>query len=550
MSSYVIGVDVGTGSARAGLFDLQGTLLASAVEPIQMWKPKPDFVEQSSDDIWRAIGKTVRAALASAGVSADQVIGISYDATCSLVVLDREDKPLPVNEEGVAERNIIVWMDHRALKETEQINSEEHGVLKYVGGRLSPEMETPKLLWLKKHLPLTWAKAGKFFDLADFLTYRSTGVDARSLCTVVCKWTYLGHEGEGGRWDRDYLQAVGIEDAFDGVKIANDVRPMGASLGNLSPEAASALGLTTRCAVGVGIIDAHAGGLGLMGAIWEKGSEIDLSKLETVLALIGGTSNCHMAVSQEPIFIDGIWGPYYSAMVPGLWLTEGGQSAAGSAIDYSIGDHANAPHLRAEAEAKGITVYQLLNAELERLKVEENAPYLALLTRDIHILPDFLGNRSPYADPHIRGIIDGLTLDESITSQALRYYATLQGVAYGTRDIVRAMNEAGYRIDTLFVTGGGTKNPVWLQEHADATGLTLVLPKEQEAVLLGAGVLAATAAGAYPNIYAAMQGMSGIGQVVRPNPETETYHHAKFTLFREMYREQLLRRSVMAPFQW
>ena len=88
MSGYVLGVDVGTGSARAGLFDLQGNMLASAVEPIQMWKPRPDFVEQSSEDIWRAIGKTIRAALKEANVAPDQVIGLSFDATCSLVVLD------------------------------------------------------------------------------------------------------------------------------------------------------------------------------------------------------------------------------------------------------------------------------------------------------------------------------------------------------------------------------------------------------------------------------------------------------------------------------
>jgi FGGY-family pentulose kinase len=548
MSRYVLGIDVGTGSARAGLFDLTGTLLASAVEPIQMWRPKPDFVEQSSDDIWQAIATTIRAVLKETGVPAEQVIGISYDATCSLVVLDHQDSPLPVNDEGIAERNVIVWMDHRALAETEAINAEGYDVLKYVGGRLSPEMETPKLRWLKTHLPQTWAQAGKFLDLADFLTYRSTGVDARSLCTVVCKWTYLGHEGTNGRWDRDYFRSIGLEDVFEGGKVVDDVRPMGTSLGTLTPQAAQELGLTTSCAVGVGIIDAHAGGLGLMGAIWQAGEETDLAKLETALALIGGTSNCHMAVSREPIFIDGIWGPYYSAMVPGMWLTEGGQSSAGSAIDHSIHDHANAANLFAEAKEQGVTVYQLLNTELERLQRQENAPYLALLTRNIHVLADFLGNRSPYADPHIHGILDGITLDASITSQALRYYATIQGVAYGTRDIVRAMNESGYRIDTLFVTGGGTKNPVWLQEHADATGLTLVLPKEPEAVLLGSAILAATAAGTYPNIYTAMQAMSGTGQIVRPNPETASYHQAKFTLFRELYREQQIRRNVMAPF--
>src|SRR5882724_7398417 len=99
MSRYVIGIDVGTGSARAGLFDLEGNLLASAVEPIQTWKPRPDFVEQSSEDIWQAIGVTVRAALASSGLPPDQVIGISYDATCSLVALDRQDRPLTVDME-------------------------------------------------------------------------------------------------------------------------------------------------------------------------------------------------------------------------------------------------------------------------------------------------------------------------------------------------------------------------------------------------------------------------------------------------------------------
>jgi ribulose kinase len=161
---------------------------------------------------------------------------------------------------------------------------------------------------------------------------------------------------------------------------------------------------------------------------------------------------------------------------------------------------------------------------------------------------DFLGNRSPNADPHATAVMDGLTLDESITSQALRYYATIQAVAYGTRDIVRAMNESGYRIATLFVTGGGTKNPLWLQEHANATGLTLILPKEPEAVLLGAAVLAATAAGLYPNIPAAMQGMSGRGDVIKPNPAVAAYHDAKFAIYRELYRQQLQRRTAMSGF--
>ncbi len=548
MSRYVVGVDVGTGSARSAIFDLEGRMIATASEPIQTWKPRPDFVEQSSDDIWRSICTTVRKCLAAAGISGDQIEGISYDATCSLVVLDHTDRPLPVDIEGDPQRNVIVWMDHRALAETEAINAVPYDVLKYVGGRLSPEMETPKLRWIKTHLPQTWERAGKFLDLADFLTYRSTGIDARSLCTVVCKWTYLGHEGESGHWDHDYLQSVGIDDAFNDGRVVDDVRPMGTFLGYLTDAAAADLGLSTRCAVGIGIIDAHAGGLGLLGSIWKDSAEPDPAQLETALALIGGTSSCHMAVSREPMYINGIWGPYFGAMVPGMWLTEGGQSSAGSAIDYAIQDHANAPALRSMSAETGLSVYELLNREIARLHAESGLAYSALLTRNLHVHSDLLGNRSPYADPHARGVIDGLTMDASISSQALRYFAMVQAVAYGTRDIVRAMNESGYRIDTLLVTGGGTKNPIWLQEHADATGLTLILPREPEAVLLGAAILAATASGAYASVPLAMKAMSATEGEVKPNPEAAAYHTAKFEIFRDIYRTQKLRRQQMSRF--
>lgn len=545
-NSLVIGVDVGTGSARAGLFDATGTMLASSVEPIQMWKPQADHVEQSSQDIWRAVCKVVRACREDSNVESARIAGISFDATCSLVVLDQGMQPLAVNAEGDHERNIIMWMDHRAMKETEEINGGKHEVLSYVGGRLSPEMETPKLLWLKRHLPDTWQRVGKFFDLADFLTWKASGIDARSLCTVVCKWTYLGHEGKHGKWDKKYFKKIGIPDLFENDKVVSDVRPMGSKLGNLSLQAAQELGLTTNCAVGVGIIDAHAGGLGLLGAIWHNKSKRDLSDLESALALIGGTSNCHMAVSREPKYIDGIWGPYFGAMVPGMWLTEGGQSTAGSAIDHVIADHGNAAKLGEQAKKSKSTIYELLNAEIARMQREEKRG--PEVTRGVHVLPYFMGNRSPNADPHARAMLDGISLDSTISSQALRYYATVQAVAYGTRDIIESMNREGYHIDTMFVTGGGTKNPLWLQEHADATGCTIVLPREAEAVLLGSAVLAATAAGMHEDIYAAMQAMNHTGQTIKPRRDTASYHKAKFKIFRAMYKEQKKHRTAMSKF--
>lgn len=535
--SYVIGVDVGTGSARAGLFDAAGYRLATHSHPIQMWRPLPGYAEQSSTDIWSAIAISIRECLSQAKVTADQVVGISFDATCSLVVLDENGLGLSVNLDGDPKRDIIVWMDHRAVAETDKINSGSYNALRYAGGKLSPEMQTPKLLWLKKNLPHTWSRAAHFFDLADYLTWRATGSQSRSLCTVVCKWTYMGEEH---RWDSNFFRSIGLGDILG--RIGNDVQPMGTRLGFLTPGAAQELGLTVGCVVGQGIIDAHAGGLGMLGSAWAESEGTPLEALESTLALIGGTSNCHMAVSREARFVPGVWGPYSGAMVPGMWLSEGGQTTAGAAIDFAIADHAHAPALREESERSGKTVYELLNTEIAR---QGGSP---TLTRDFHVLPYFLGNRSPHADPHARAVYDGILLDNTISSQAIRYYATLQAVAYGTRDIIETLNANGYSIDTVFVTGGATKNPLWLQEHADATGATLILPEEPEAVLLGTAVLAATAAGLHRDVYSAMKSMSRPGQTIVPRPEYREYHGAKFQIFRELYQQQRARKARMSGF--
>lgn len=110
-----LGIDVGTGSARAGLFTAAGRMRGSAAHPIKLWKPAPDFAEQSSDDIWAACGRAVRGALQQAGAAPAQVAGIGFDATCSLVCLDAADHPVTVSPTGRDAQNVIVWMDHRAI---------------------------------------------------------------------------------------------------------------------------------------------------------------------------------------------------------------------------------------------------------------------------------------------------------------------------------------------------------------------------------------------------------------------------------------------------
>ena len=148
---------------------------------------------------------------------------------------------------------------------------------------------------------------------------------------------------------------------------------------------------------------------------------------------------------------------------------------------------------------------------------------------------------------HLCGMISGLKLSAGLDDLARLYLATIQAVAYGTRHIIESLNAKGYRISTLFACGGGTKNPVFLREHADATGCTLVLPQEPEAVLLGAAILGAVAAKAFPSILEAMGAMSGIGRVIEPGRgAVARYHDAKYSVFKKLYEDQMSYRRLMA----
>ncbi|WP_145521960.1 FGGY-family carbohydrate kinase [Yersinia aldovae] len=541
MASYFIGVDVGTGSARAGVFDLQGRMVGQASREITMFKPKADFVEQSSDNIWQAVCNAVRDAVNQADINPIQVKGLGFDATCSLVVLDKEGNPLTVSPSGRSEQNVIVWMDHRAITQAERINATKHPVLEFVGGVISPEMQTPKLLWLKQHMPTTWSNVGHLFDLPDFLTWRATKDETRSLCSTVCKWTYLGHED---RWDPSYFKLIGLADLLDNnaAKIGATVKPMGEPLGRgLSQRAASEMGLIPGTAVSVSIIDAHAGTIGILGASGVTGENANFDRR---IALIGGTSTAHMAMSRSAHFIGGIWGPYYSAILPKYWLNEGGQSATGALIDHIIQTHPCYPELLAQAKSKGETIYEALNHILRQLAGEpEN---IAFLTKDIHILPYFHGNRSPRANPNLTGIITGLKLSITFEDMALRYLATIQALALGTRHIIETMNQNGYRIDTMMASGGGTKNPIFVQEHANATGCAMLLPEESEAMLLGSAMMGTVAAGVFESLPEAMTAMSRIGKTVTPQTnKIKAYYDRKYRVFHQMYHDHIRYQELM-----
>jgi D-ribulokinase len=384
-------------------------------------------------------------------------------------------------------------------------------------------MQLPKLLWLKQHVPATYAGAVHFFDLADFLSFRATGSTARSLCTLTCKWTYLAHEG---RWHDAFLARIGLAELCRDrhARIGAEVVAPGAPVGRgLDTRAADELGLVAGTPVGGSLIDAHAGGIGTIGGRCARDLPQDALRR---FAYIMGTSACIMASTREPRFVPGIWGPYYSGMVPGLWLNEGGQSAAGAAIDHLVASHPAHAALAAAAKGCGDQVLELL--ERRALARAPDPSEAALIARNLHVLPDFLGNRSPRADPEARAVIAGLDLDADAESLERIYVAGLCGLAYGLADVIDALQAHAVPCGMLVISGGASHSRLVRQIMADTTGLPVAPAQTSEPVLLGAAMLGAVAAEAFASIPDAMRAMSALGEATHPGPQAmREFHRAK-----------------------
>lgn len=172
--------------------------------------------EQSTTDIWRCICTAVQRAISQHNIDSTTIRGIGFDATCSLTVFNHvDDEPVSVTGPDFdSDRNVILWLDHRPVEETEKVNATNHNLLRYVGGKMSIEMEIPKVLWLKNHMPKELFDKCKFFDLADALTHMATGNENRSFCSVVCKQGYVpvGVDGSVKGWQEDFLAEIGLGD--------------------------------------------------------------------------------------------------------------------------------------------------------------------------------------------------------------------------------------------------------------------------------------------------------------------------------------------------
>jgi D-ribulokinase len=520
---HFVGIDVGTGSARAGLFTADGAMLASAKRDIAIYFQAGEIVEQSGNNIWAAICAAVREAVAGSGVDPSSIGGIGVDATCSLVVVDEDGQPLPVGPSEDPERNIIVWMDHRASEQARRITRLGHDVLRYVGGTISPEMETPKLLWLKENRPEVFDAAHHFFDLADYITWRASGSLARSACTVTCKWTYLAHEK---RWDPTYFESIGLGSlaAEDFKRIGTTIVPPGTNIGGVTEAAGRDMGLPAGTPVAAGLIDAHAGGVGTVGAIGTP---------EENMAYVFGTSSCTMTTTRNAAFVPGVWGPYFDVMMPGAWLNEGGQSAAGAAIDRLVSLHPATADTRNKAAEHGLSLLSYLS---QRAAGQAGSASETIgLAEGLHVVPEFLGNRAPFARPEARAVIAGLGMDQSEQSLVALYIAGLSGIGYGLRQIIEIQAQHGAPVRRIVISGGAGQDNLVRQLLADCSGLPVVATEADEPVLLGAAILGALAAGRYRSMPDAMSAMTRARTVFEPAAGAiAAQHERRFQTFERL----------------
>ncbi|MBY5934940.1 FGGY-family carbohydrate kinase [Tateyamaria omphalii] len=522
--TYFIGVDVGTGSARAGLFDVDGNMIYACSHKIQTWHPRPDFAQQSTTDIWAAVCHCVHDVIRYTETDVRQISGIGFDATCSLVAAGAKGSTISVSPDGESDQDVILWSDHRAKDIAKRIDGTGHDRLRISGGTISPEMQIPKLVWLKENLPFAWEETAHFFDLPDWLTWKASGSLKRSLCTVVCKWTYDATKGEHGKgWDNSFFKQIGLGDlATENYRrIGQEMAAPGEPVGNLTDEAARDLGLSKKTRVAVGMIDAHAGALGTLGCAGDGAT----------MALIAGTSACHITLSGAPAYVPGVWGPYLGAVLPGLWVNEAGQSMAGAALDTIINRHAAGFELRFNAAQAGHTPHGLLE---ERVLGAAERGFYDQLAKNRHIVPDFNGNRSPLADPSRLGMIVGQNTATDMEDLVVDYLAGIQSLAYGTRQIIEQLESQSVPTTQIVVSGGLAKNRIYCQSHADITGCKVVIPDQPEPVLLGSAMLAARASGAFPTTLKAMHGMSRGGKTLVPRSEVRAFHDKKYNIFKSL----------------
>ena len=460
--SCFLSIDIGSASLRTTLVSIGGNILATEKEPISTWLSE-NIMEQSSENIWHTLVTCTKRLLKQSNISPLLILGAGIDATASLVLLDKDLSPLSLSYAQSDHANIIGWMDHRAQKQAIELIRMLPDMDNQC--RLSAEDHLPKLLWLKQEAPYTWEKC-RVLDLSDYLTYRATGTLYQSSLSLLA------------RLPIEILKSSGITPSKITMDRIDALSPVGRGL---SKEASISLGLPAGLPMATSITDGYGGSLAVLLANQREQKQCDTDEICRCLSMIVGTSSIYISSSKTLKNITHAWGPTPS-VIDSYFHNIVGQTAAGALLNHVTQSHPAFHSARYKAERKNQTVYQYLNDKLQSLAQKESSP-LSTLTEHIHLLPYFAGNRTPWMDMTLTGVITGCTLDKSEKNLALIYLATIQALALEAKQNLNTLQHAGYKLKLLMPAGGLSRNPLYIQEHINAIGLAAALPEVADPML-------------------------------------------------------------------
>jgi FGGY-family pentulose kinase len=485
---YLIGIDGGTESVRVGIFDREGTPVVFSSKEYATRYPRPGWAEQDPDEWWSCFTAAVREAMDESGVAAEEIAGISLDTTsCTVVALDKRDQVL---------RPAILWMDVRASDQARRIGETGDSALKYHGfGPVSAEWMPCKGLWLKENEPDTYGNAARVCEYTDWMTHRLTGEWTASINNVSNRWYY--DRNEGG-WPESLYEAMGLEELLE--KFPRDVRDLGMVAGVLRKDMAQEMGLKPGIPVAQGGVDAYMAMIGLN--VLEPGKT----------ALITGSSHVMLGMTAEQIHGAGFWGAFTDSVIPGQYVVEGGQVSTGSIVAWFKNRFAGTEV--EEAKRREVDAYEVLNELARDVPVGSDG---------LVVLDYFQGNRTPYTDSEARGMMWGLSLSHG---PGHVFRAILEGICYGTEHIFHTLRENDFEPREIVAAGGPTKSDLWMQMHADVSGLPISFTRVQDAPALGSAILAAVGAGIYPDIKEAAKNMVHTERTIKP--DHEKYEEYKF----------------------
>ncbi len=516
MDKYVIGLDFGTLSARALLVRLSdGKEICSSeyVYPHSILSDEyfgrtldKNDAFQHPKDYLEALCETVKGVLDTSGTSAKDILGVGIDFTSSTVLpTDKDGTPLCFSENFKNEPQAYVklWKHHSAQKEADEMTSlaidrgEEW--LDIYGGKVSSEWLIPKLYETLHKAPEVFDKTERFLEAADWLVWLLTGEQFSGCCMAGFK--ALWNEN-GGYPSKEYLSTLdkNLENIV-GTKICERVLPTGSVAGYITEEGAKLCGLLVGTAVAVPIIDAHA-------ALPSAGI-IDEGKLMLIL----GTSSCHIVLGKNDVPVKGICGRVKDGCVEGFVAYEAGQACSGDIFDWFVHNCVPASYER-EAKIEGLSIHTYLTKKAERLSPGENG---------IIALDWFNGNRTPYADYDLKGMILGITLK---TKPEEIYRALIEATAFGTKAICDLYEESGVPVYELYAAGGiANKNKMLMQIYSDILGKKIRVTESTQAGAKGSALFASVACGYYKNLSEAAKIIADKCETVyTPNKEnTEKY---------------------------